>query len=71
MHDVLAALQYEEASSYSILIKCNVCNFTLWMLPALDAQGHRLIPPLLCTPLELQQFEMLDVPVDTCDSYLA
>jgi len=26
---VLVALQYEEASSYSILIKCNVSNFTL------------------------------------------
>jgi len=28
---VYVAEQYEEVSSYSILIKCNVCNFTRWM----------------------------------------
>jgi len=30
---VLVALQYEEASSYSILIKCNICDFILWIPP--------------------------------------
>jgi len=39
---LLVALQYEEASSYSILIKCNFCTFTLCLYPALDAQGRRL-----------------------------
>jgi len=31
MQYVLVALQYEEASNYSVLIKCNFYNFTLWM----------------------------------------
>jgi len=31
MQYVLVDLQYEEASGYNILIKCNFCNFTLWM----------------------------------------
>jgi len=44
MQHVLVALQYEEASNYSILVKCKLLNFTLWMLPTLDARGRR--PPL-------------------------
>jgi len=35
MQHVSAALQYEELSSYSILIKCNFSHFTLWMVPSL------------------------------------
>jgi len=42
---LLVAYKYEEASSYSILIKGNFYNFTLWITPALDAwavaQSHR------------------------------
>jgi len=44
MQKVLVALQYEEASCYSMFINC---NFTVWIPLALDAQGRRP----LCTPL--------------------
>jgi len=30
MHHVLVALQYEEACSYGVLIKCKFFYFTLW-----------------------------------------
>ena len=46
MQHVLVALQYEEESSYSILIKCNFHNFTHWILPALNARDRRPV----CTP---------------------
>jgi len=40
----VGALQYVYVSSYSILIKCNFCNFTESLCgcpPALDARGRR------------------------------
>jgi len=48
MQDVLVALQYERASSYSISIKYGFCNFTLWIpLPWVHvpvAIGHSARP---------------------------
>jgi len=48
----VVALQYEEATRCSILIKCYFCNFTLWM-PCFGYPGPstRLPPPSarLCT----------------------
>jgi len=41
MQYVLGTLHYEEASSYSILIKCNFCNFTFWMLVAIASFALR------------------------------
>jgi len=35
----VCALQYVEASSYSILIKSNLCKFTLWTPPCLRYPG--------------------------------
>jgi len=46
---VLVALQYQEASSCSILMKCIFCNFTCWMPPAFSALDAR---PPLCTTLD-------------------
>jgi len=51
MHYMLVALQYENVCSYNILIKCNFCNFTLWMTPAVDARGRRPVRLPLYTPL--------------------
>jgi len=44
-------LQCEDASSYRILIKCILCNFALWMFPALKAWRRRTISLPFCTPL--------------------
>jgi len=48
---VLVAQQYEEASSYSILMKFNFCNFILWMHPCLGCPEPSLRLSALCTPL--------------------
>jgi len=54
---VLVALQYERASSYSNSLKCNYCNFTLWMPPCLGCRESHLRTTgwykLLCTELLL------------------
>jgi len=42
MQHVLVAVQYEEASSYSILLKSIFCNFTLWMPGAVALSPLRL-----------------------------
>jgi len=43
----MQALHYAEASSYSILINRNFCDFTLWMSPALDVRrGHPFVSPI-------------------------
>jgi len=44
---VFVALQHEKASSYSILLKFNFCNFALWMPPALV---FRVLAPFSPSP---------------------
>ena len=51
MQHVLLALQYEEKSSSNILIKCDFCNFTLWMPPALEFSRPSPVRP--CRPYGL------------------
>jgi len=58
MQYVLVALQNEEASSYSILLKCNCCTFTLWMTTALDARGRRSVCSALhATVVDVKLFD--------------
>jgi len=53
MRYVLVALLYKEASSYSILLKFNYCNFTLLMHHCLGWPGPLPnCPTTLCTPLK-------------------
>jgi len=59
MKHVLVALKYEKVSSYSL--KCNFCNFTLWMPPALYARDRRSVCPHLCTPLDSRRSDISKV----------
>jgi len=45
-------LQYEEESSYRTLIKCNFCNFTLW-IPGTVAPFSPLCTPLCFGIIEI------------------
>ena len=51
MEHVLIALQFEEH-----------LNFTLWMPPALDVRGRRLVAQILCTPLFVELMYLLHDP---------
>ena len=53
MQHVLVDLRYKKAYIFNNLIKCNFCNFTLWMPPYLGCPGPspRSPPPLHATVL--------------------
>ena len=52
MQHVLIALQYDEdSSSYTILINCNICNFSLGMPAPLGACGRRPVRRPMHAPI--------------------
>ena len=64
MQHVLVDLRYEKAYIFNNLIKCNFCNFTLWMPPYLGCPGPSSRSPPLCIPLlPVTTLPMSSVPV--------